>query len=311
MRIQTRALTSPSCQHRHIEAQLVIRRIADRPARIEVASRRAADIAAGAEAARQFGATGCRCPPCDPAATRSCRRAPPAPESARESRRSARGCAQRHRQADRPRRRPARCSPSSGDGRSSAAAQRSTRSRSMPQCASMMLNDASLQIAPKSPRWLAIRSSSAITPRSQMRARRRLDAERRLHRAREGECIGDRAVARRAAGKPRGLLQRGAVHQVVDALVHVAQALFQPHHRFAIGGEAEMARLDDAGVHRTDGDLVQAFAFDRQERIGGRVARRGRARDAYRAGRSGSGRTDRARRAPGEWPAACRAPTEG
>ena len=59
----------------------------------------------------------------------------------------------------------------------------------------------------------------------------------------------------------------GAVHQAVDALVHVAKPLLQPHHGFAIAGEAEMARLDDAGMHRTDGDLMQALAFDRQERI--------------------------------------------
>ena len=61
------------------------------------------------------------------------------------------------------------------------------------------------------------------------------------------------------------------MHQMIDALVHVAKALFEPHHRFAIGGEAEMARLDDAGVNRADGNLMQAFAFHRQERIGGRI----------------------------------------
>ena len=31
-----------------------------------------------------------------------------------------------------------------------------------------------------------------------------------------------------------------------------------------------MPRLDDAGMHRPDRDLVQAFALHRQERIGGR-----------------------------------------
>ncbi len=36
----------------------------------------------------------------------------------------------------------------------------------------------------------------------------------------------------------------------------------------AVGGEAEMPRLDDAGMHRPDRNLVQAFAFHRQEDIG-------------------------------------------
>ena len=152
------------------------------------------------------------------------------------------------------------------------AAQRSTRSRSMPQCASMMLNDASLQIAPKSPRWLAMRSSlrhHAAQPNGTW-WRYRCRAQTSTARA-KAKRVGDRAVARGAAGKTRCLLQRHAVHQMVDALVHVAEALFQPNHRFAISGEAEMARLDDAGVNRADGNLVQAFAFHRQEWIGGRI----------------------------------------
>ena len=53
----------------------------------------------------------------------------------------------------------------------------------------------------------------------------------------------------------------------------IAQALFEPHDRFAIGGEAEMARLDDASMHGADRDLVQAFTFGRQKRIGARRRR--------------------------------------
>ena len=53
--------------------------------------------------------------------------------------------------------------------------------------------------------------------------------------------------------------------QPLDALVGVAEPLFQPHHRLAVGGEAEMAGLDDAGMHRPDRDLVQAVALRRQE----------------------------------------------
>ena len=64
---------------------------------------------------------------------------------------------------------------------------------------------------------------------------------------------------------------RRAGHQRLDALMHVAEPLFEPHHGLAIGGEAEMSRLDDAGMHRADRDLVQAFAFRRQKVIGGRL----------------------------------------
>ncbi len=99
-------------------------------------------------------------------------------------------------------------------------------------------------------------------------ARRNLPAKRRLDRAGEGERVGDRAVARDAAGEQRGALERRAGHERVDPLVHVAEPLLEADHRLAVGGEAEMARLDDAGVHRADRDLVQAFALSRQEDVG-------------------------------------------
>ena len=98
------------------------------------------------------------------------------------------------------------------------------------------------------------------------RARRRFDVERRLDGVGEGDRIGDGAVAGGAPGKPRRLVDGRAGHQRLDALVHVAEALFEPHHGLAVGGEAEMARLDDAGMHRADRNLMQAFAFDRQKR---------------------------------------------
>ena len=105
-------------QHRHVEAQRVVRRIARPPPRVEVAAGGAADIAAGAEAARQVRAPGCRCRRCGPAATRCRRTASPARESGRAARPAGRGCAPRRHGRDRPRRRPARCGPSSAGGRS-------------------------------------------------------------------------------------------------------------------------------------------------------------------------------------------------
>ena len=58
--------------------------------------------------------------------------------------------------------------------------------------------------------------------------------------------------------------------------MQIAKARFQPHDRFAIGGETEMAGLDDPGVNGANRDLVQALALDRQEavrlgRLGGLV----------------------------------------
>ena len=72
--------------------------------------------------------------------------------------------------------------------------------------------------------------------------------------------VGDGAVARDAAGELRGPGQIGAGHQALDALVGIAQPRFQPDHGLAAGGEAEMAGLDGARMHRADRDLVHAVA---------------------------------------------------
>ena len=53
-----------------------------------------------------------------------------------------------------------------------------------------------------------MRSSSAITPRNAAAARRYVDAQRRLHREREGEGVGDGAESpevRPARRKARGI----------------------------------------------------------------------------------------------------------
>ena len=53
----------------------------------------------------------------------------------------------------------------------------------------------------------------------------------------------------------------------LDALVHVAEPLLEPEHFLADDREAEVAGLDDAGVHRPDRDLVHAVAVDAHERV--------------------------------------------
>ena len=106
------------------------------------------------------------------------------------------------------------------------------------------------------------------------RARRRLHLQCGFDGLGEGEGISDRAVARGARGELGGLLQRRAAHQRLDALVHITEPLLQPHHVLAIGGEAEMAGLDDAGMHGPDRNLMQRLAFGGEERVGRRRLRR-------------------------------------
>ena len=43
----------------------------------------------------------------------------------------------------------------------------------------------------------------------------------------------------------------------------IAKPLFEPRHRFAIGGKTKMSGLDNAGVDRTNRDLMEALAANR------------------------------------------------
>ena len=96
-----------------------------------------------------------------------------------------------------------------------------------------------------------------------VRAGGNLRFRRRLDRPSEGQGIGHRAVAGYPPHQPRRPLQRRAVQQALDTLVDITQPLFQPDHGLAVGGEAEMAGFDDAGVNRPHRNLVQAFALRR------------------------------------------------
>ena len=98
-------------------------------------------------------------------------------------------------------------------------------------------------------------------------ARRNFDSERRFHSAGKGEAIGDRAVAGGPRRERAAAVDRGAQHEGFDALMGVAQTLFEPDHRLAIRGKTEMARLDDPGMHRPNRDLMQAFALGRKEPV--------------------------------------------
>ena len=89
-----------------------------------------------------------------------------------------------------------------------------------------------------------------------VRAGRRLAAAGGLGGTGEGQGEGHGAVAGDAAGEPGAAGEVGTLEQPLDALVHIAQALLEAGHGLAIGGEAEMAGLDDAGMHGADRDLV-------------------------------------------------------
>ena len=100
-------------------------------------------------------------------------------------------------------------------------------------------------------------------------ALRDFDTKCALDGAGESQPVGDRRVTRKPRDHRRGLGGRPADHQHLDAFVHIAEPSLEPHHGFARGGKAEMSRLDDAGVHRADWNLMQGFALDRQEVVRG------------------------------------------
>jgi hypothetical protein len=98
--------------------------------------------------------------------------------------------------------------------------------------------------------------------------RRRFEIKRGFDRPRKSNGISHSAVARHALGQAGCLLEFGTGHETLDAAMDIAQPLLEPDDGLAAGGEAEMARLDDSGMYRSDRDLVEAFAIGWQEWIG-------------------------------------------
>ena len=74
------------------------------------------------------------------------------------------------------------------------------------------------------------------------------------------------------AGDPLGEFDAGgdgaALEQSLDPLVHEPQPGLHVEDRLSDDGEAEVTRLDDAGVNRTDRDLVDAGPLDGEEGVG-------------------------------------------
>ena len=144
-------------------------------------------------------------------------------------------------------------------------AARNVRSRKIPQCACIMRKRGVVADGADVAEMIG-QALELGHQRAQIdRARRDLHLQRGFRGLREGKGIGHRAVAGGAPGQLRRVVERGAGAQLLDALVHIAEPLLQPHDMFAIGGETEMSGLDDAGMHRADRDLMQAFALGWQE----------------------------------------------
>ena len=138
---------------------------------------------------------------------------------------------------------------------------------------------ASLQTKPQSFRWLAMPLQLAHhRPQRHGRGGGALDAAARPRRPGRRPANA-RRCCRRTAGRRSGR-RRAATCRSISAeraLVRVAEPLLQPHHRLALHVEAEMAGLDDAGMHRADRDLVHALALDGEEfRLRRRAGRRRR-----------------------------------
>ena len=106
-----------------------------------------------------------------------------------------------------------------------------------------------------------------------LRAQRSLGPGEGFHDGRVGSRVGDGRVA----GHRFHLAHRRAVRAASERRLHAAMLIaerdLQVQHFFAGALEAEMARLDDAGVDRADRDFVNLAAIHAKEfAVGGRIA---------------------------------------
>src|SRR5205823_8549651 len=70
-----------------------------------------------------------------------------------------------------------------------------------------------------------------------------------------------------ALRQPNTVRDGQALKQLFDALVHVKHAELQVEDWLARHAEQKMARLDDAGMHRTDWHLKHPFTLDLAELV--------------------------------------------
>ena len=102
-------------------------------------------------------------------------------------------------------------------------------------------------------------------PRSTSARIGNLAAGQRLDRLAIGRGVADRRVAGHGFHRVDRALVRPADQRPLDAAVLIAQRDLQVEDLFAVALEAEMPRLDDAGVDRADRDLVDLLPLDAEE----------------------------------------------
>ncbi len=100
-----------------------------------------------------------------------------------------------------------------------------------------------------------------------VRARRDFTAAERLERLRVRESVADGRVARQLLDLVHRARVRPPDQRALEAAVLVAEHDLEVQHLLAVALEAEVAGLDDAGVHGPDGDLVHLIAFHAEERV--------------------------------------------
>jgi hypothetical protein len=82
-----------------------------------------------------------------------------------------------------------------------------------------------------------------------------------------GPRVGDRRIARHAAGEPMPVERRELGESLLDPLVRVAEPFLEAQHLLADDREPEVTGLDDARMHRPDRNLVDTVAGDANEGI--------------------------------------------
>ena len=109
-----------------------------------------------------------------------------------------------------------------------------------------------------------------------------LDARRGFNRLAEGGSVREAGVARDAFGQINRVADRQLLEALFDGLVGIEHAQLQIEDRLSGDGEVEVARLDDAGMDRADGNMKDALAVrgaidvllpfkGRQNRVDGEV----------------------------------------
>src|SRR5262249_61445656 len=82
----------------------------------------------------------------------------------------------------------------------------------------------------------------------------------------QGESVTDAGVAGDPLGQLRCARERQGFEQLLSAFVHEPEASLEVDDRFALDREAKVPGLDDAGVHRSNGDFEDAWPLDATKR---------------------------------------------